>query len=78
MERLDQLGVDPLDGLAAIAKDETAPLELRAKIQLDLLGYIFPKRRALDVSSTENQSISIIIGIPQPPKPVVAELENQR
>ena len=73
LERLDQLGVDPLDGLAAIAKDETAPLELRVKIQLDLLGYIFPKRKALDLRSTENNSVNILIGIPKLPKP---DLEN--
>ena len=71
MERLDALGVDPVDGLAAIARDETAPLELRARVQMELMGYLFPKRKALDVSSGEKQSISISIGIP-PSKPVPA------
>ena len=71
MDRLDALGVDPVDGLAAIARDETAPLELRARVQMELMGYLFPKRKALDVNSAEQQSISISIGIP-PSKPVPA------
>lgn len=74
MERLDALGVDPVNGLAAIARDETAPLELRARVQMELMGYLFPKRKALDVSSDEKQSISISIGIP-PMKPVADALE---
>ena len=75
MERLDALGVDPVNGLAIIANDATAPLELRARIQMELMGYLWPKRKALDLGVTESKSISINIGIPQPPKPVVAMLE---
>lgn len=75
MERLDQLGVDPVNGLAAIATDESAPLELRARVQMELMAYLYPKRKALDVSSSEQQSISISIGIPQPARPVLQTLE---
>lgn len=73
-ERLEALGVDPLAGLAAIAKDMTAPLDLRAKVMTDLLQYVYPKRRALDVASTNQQPISINIGIaskPVQPQPVL-------
>jgi hypothetical protein len=76
LERLDSLGVDPVSGLAAIAKDEAAPIELRARVQMELMTYIYPKRKSLDLSTTENQSINIQIGIPLPAKPVVAELEG--
>ena len=76
MERLDALGVDPLAGLAAIANDATAPLELRARVQMDLMGYLFPRRKALDINTNEDHSISINIGIPQPPKLVVDELQG--
>lgn len=75
MERLDQLGVDPVNGLAAIATDESAPLELRARVQMELMSYLYPKRKALDVTSSEQQSININIGIPQPAKPVLQALE---
>lgn len=74
-DRLEALGVDPVMGLALIAKDESAPLELRARVQMELMAYLYPKRKALDVSSSEQQSISISIGIPQPAKPVVQALE---
>lgn len=78
MERLEALDLDPVCGLAAIANDATAPLELRARVQMELMGYLYPKRKALDVSSTENQSISINIGIPQPPKSVKAMVEADK
>lgn len=62
-ERLEALGVDPLQGLALIAKDETAPLELRAKVQMDLMAYLYPRRKALDVGSSNQQPVSIRIGL---------------
>lgn len=73
-ERLEALGVDPVMGLAAIAKDASAPLEIRARVQLELLSYLYPKRRALDVASSNQQPISINIGIaskPVQPQPVL-------
>lgn len=73
-ERLEALGVDPLQGLALIAKDETAPLELRAKVQSDLMQYLYPKRKSLDVGSTNQQPISIRIGLsPVQDQPVDTE-----
>ena len=62
-ERLQALGVDPLEGLALIAKDVTAPLELRAKVQSDLMQYLYPKRRALDMSAANQQPVNIRIGL---------------
>lgn len=62
-ERLEALGVDPLLGLAAIAQDTTASLELRAKVQCELMAYLYPKRRALDMSSTSQNPITISLGI---------------
>jgi hypothetical protein len=62
--RLDALGVDPLTGLAQIAQDPEAPLDLRARVQIELLSYMYPKRKALDVSSGIQQPVSIRIGIP--------------
>ena len=62
-DRLEALGVDPLEGLAQIAKDDTAPLELRAKVQMDLMSYLYPRRKALEVGSSNQQPISIRIGL---------------
>lgn len=75
-QRLDALGVDPVLGLAEIAKDETAPADLRARVNIELMSYLFPKRKALDVSTGTQRPISIRIGIPgrdaveQPDEPV--------
>ena len=76
IQRLDDLGLDPLAGLAAIANDATAPLELRARVLADLMGYIYARRKSLDESAAHQASISINIGIPQPPKLVVDELQG--
>lgn len=76
-DRLAALGCDPIEGMAKLAMDECSPPELRGRMYAELAQYIAPKRKSLDVS-TEHQSssISINIGIPQPPKPVVAELQG--
>ena len=65
-ERLEALGVDPVMGLAAIANDDAAPLELRARVQIELMSYLWPKRKALDIESSKQQPISIRIGLSAP------------
>ena len=74
-QRLEALGVDPLEGLALIAKDTSAPLELRAKVQSDLLQYLYPKRKALDVGSSNQQPVSIRIGL-SAVQPIETESES--
>ncbi len=70
IERLHALGCDPIEGMAAIAMDTSNPPELRGRMYAELAGYVAPKRRALDVSSTAPATVSIRLGIA--PKPVVA------
>jgi len=53
MERLDQLGCDPIEGMAKIALDPKAPIELRARMFSDLAQYVAPKRRAVEHAATE-------------------------
>ena len=62
-DRLESLGVDPVMGLATIANDPNAPIELRARVQMELLQYILPKRKALEVTSGTQPTISIRLGI---------------
>lgn len=64
-DRLEALGVDPVEGLAAIAADVSASLELRARVQMELMAYVYPKRRALEVNAQPQRPISIRIGIPE-------------
>jgi len=53
MERLDELGCDPIEGMAKIALDPQNPIELRARMFSDLAQYVAPKRRAIDHSGSE-------------------------
>jgi hypothetical protein len=69
--RLEALGVDPVLGLAEIAKDPTVSVDLRARVNIELMAYLYPKRKALDVSSGAQQPISIRIGIPSKTSPAV-------
>src|SRR5690349_21126382 len=63
-DRLTELGVDPVAQLAQIALDDDAAAELRARVACELLAYLYPKRRALDVNAGSQQPVSIHIGIP--------------
>jgi hypothetical protein len=65
-QRLESLGVDPVSGLAAIAMDDSAPIDLRARVQMDLMSYLYPRRRALDVGSSNQQPVNIRIGLTAP------------
>ena len=53
IERLDQLGCDPIEGMTKIALDQQNPVELRPRMFSDLAQYVAPKRRAVDHSATD-------------------------
>ena len=59
MERLEALGCDPLEGLARIAADPTTETALRARVYADLLPYLYPKRKAVEVSGPGGGAIKI-------------------
>jgi hypothetical protein len=42
---------DPITGMARIAMDENAPLEIRARMYTELAQYVAPKRKALEHSA---------------------------
>ena len=71
VSRLEALGVDPVLGLAEIAKDPMASIDLRARVLIDLMQYVWPKRKALDVSAESQQPISIRIGISNKGEPAI-------
>lgn len=75
-ERLEALGCDPIEGMARIAMDMAAPLELRGRMYAELAGYVAPKRRAIEVGAGQQQPVSIRIGIPQrEPAPIESRAE---
>ena len=48
VDLLERLGnYNPLDALLAISQDEDTPLEIQVKINLDLMNYVYPKRKSV-------------------------------
>ena len=48
-ELLEELGCDPIRGMAEIAANTEHPIELRAKMYSELAHYVYPKRKAIDM-----------------------------
>lgn len=56
---LERLGnYNPLDALLAISQDENTPLEIQVKINLDLMNYVYPKRKSVEFNDKFDVSIS--------------------
>ncbi|WP_157522338.1 hypothetical protein [Mitsuaria sp. 7] len=64
IERLEELGCDPIEGMALIAMDESNPPELRGRMFSELAQYVAPKRRALDMDAPSTAPVTIRLGIP--------------
>lgn len=52
--RLQELGCDPIEGMARIAMDMENSAELRGRMYAELACYIAPKRKAIEVSGEMN------------------------
>jgi len=59
IERLEQLGCDPIEGMAKIAMDAANPPELRGRMFSELAQYVVPKRKAIE-HSTDGSSGQIV------------------
>ena len=59
MDRLEELNCDPLEGLAKIAGDPATDVALRARVLADLLPYIYPKRKALEVTGMDGGPVEV-------------------
>ena len=49
--KLEQLGCDPIAGLAQFAMDSETSRELRVRCYAELAQYVHPKRKAMDLGS---------------------------
>ncbi len=58
-ERLAELGCDPLEGLARIAADPATEPALRARVYADLLPYLYPKRKAVELSGFDGGDLRV-------------------
>lgn len=61
--RLAELGCDPIEGMARIAMDIAAPIELRGRMYSELAQYVAPKRKAVEVSGEGGAPIEIAVTI---------------
>ena len=61
INQLNDLECDPIKGLATIAKEymERQDYTLAAHIYKELAQYMYPKRRAIEVSAEVNSSLEI-------------------
>ena len=57
VERLEALDCDPIAGMAKIAMDISNPPELRGRMYAELAGYVFPKRKAVEMKADEGPSV---------------------
>ena len=56
---LEKLGnYNPIDALLAISQDKNTPLELQVKINLDLMNYIYTKRKSVEFNDKIDVSLS--------------------
>lgn len=64
-ERLEELGCDPVAGMARLAMDESNAPELRGRMYSELAQYTCPKRRAVEHSATDGSSFEFTWMAPQ-------------
>ena len=55
--KLAALGCDPIEGMARIAMDLEASLELRGRMFSDLAQYVYAKRKAVEHSGPDGEPI---------------------
>ena len=58
VERLEALACDPIEGMAKIAMDINSPPELRGRMYAELAGYLFPKRKAVEIKPDEGPRVT--------------------
>jgi hypothetical protein len=59
-DKLAALGCDPIEAMARLAMDDNEPSTLRFAALKELAQYVAPKRKAVEVSSAENQPVIVI------------------
>src|SRR5271166_3847743 len=59
--KLEELGCDPIAGLAQFAMDSETPRELRVRCYAELAQYVHAKRKAVEHDSEGRQELNVII-----------------
>lgn len=58
-ERLEELGCDPIEGMAMISADPTVSQELKFQCYKELAQYVAPKRKAIDMNANMSGEFNI-------------------
>ena len=66
-EKLEALGCDPIEGMARIAMDEKNSPETRGRYYSELAQYLYPKRKAVDVSVEQPTVTNVITNVDSSP-----------
>ena len=61
LERLEELGCNPIEGLARIALDPATKPDLKVRSFAELAQYHYPKRKAMDLSLDGGNELKVII-----------------
>jgi len=61
--RLLYIGCDPIEGMALLAMDTNNSPELRGRMYAELAQYVAPKRKAVEHSRGEDQSITFNLSL---------------
>ena len=67
VELLEALGCDPIEGMAQIAMNPGIAPELRGRMFAELAGYLYPKRKAVEVKGDDGPSVIFQINTESPP-----------
>jgi len=62
-QRLKDLGCDPLEVLATICNDKNEDTSLRLHAAKELANYIYPKRKAVEHSTENGESLSFTVNM---------------
>lgn len=54
---LEEIGCDPINGMATIAMNPANSPELRGRMYSELAQYLFPKRKAAEIKLGDQQRI---------------------
>jgi len=65
MLRLENIGCDPIEGMARLAMDPSNSPELRGKMYSELAQYLYPKRRATELNIDDQPSALQVTWISQ-------------
>ncbi|MBA3913928.1 MAG: hypothetical protein H0X25_08785 [Acidobacteriales bacterium] len=59
--KLEELGCDPIQGMAEIAMDEDTATDLRVRCYAELAQYVHAKRKAIELAGEDGNELRVVI-----------------